>query len=197
MHRCYGDEGFELARLAERLRPDAVVVGSRGLSGARAVLGSVSDAAVHYSPAPVLVVPQPLLAEERSAASEGPVLVGHDGSAGGERALSTAATLFAGRRVTVATVGADAPAEGQLVGVDGAAVETVCVEPRGMLESGRAVADALAACAADDGAAVIVIGSRGQSARREMLLGSVAMAVLHHAHRPVLVVPDPERFGTA
>jgi nucleotide-binding universal stress UspA family protein len=41
---------------------------------------------------------------------------------------------------------------------------------------------------------VIVVGSRGRSARREILLGSVAMATLHRAHRPVLVVPDLRRF---
>ena len=70
-HRGYGDAGLELARLAEKLRPAAVVVGSRGLSGARAVLGSVSDMVAHYSPAPVLIVPHPLLAEEREAAAVG------------------------------------------------------------------------------------------------------------------------------
>jgi nucleotide-binding universal stress UspA family protein len=36
---------------------------------------------------------------------------------------------------------------------------------------------------------VIVAGSRGRSAARELLLGSVAMAILHRAQRPVLVVP--------
>ncbi|HEX6533949.1 MAG TPA: universal stress protein, partial [Gemmatimonadaceae bacterium] len=57
----------------------------------------------------------------------------------------------------------------------------------------RAVADALAESAAAEGAAVIVVGSRGRSAQLEMLLGSVAMAVLHRAHRPVLVVPSRGR----
>jgi nucleotide-binding universal stress UspA family protein len=50
-HRSYGGEGLELARLAEQL-PSAAVVVSRGLSGARAVLGSVSDMVAHYSPCP-------------------------------------------------------------------------------------------------------------------------------------------------
>ena len=38
-------------------------------------------------------------------------------------------------------------------------------------------------------AAVLVVGSRGRSALREILLGSVAMAALHHSPRPVVVVP--------
>jgi nucleotide-binding universal stress UspA family protein len=37
-----------------------------------------------------------------------------------------------------------------------------------------------------------MVGSRGRSAVREILLGSVAMATLHHTRRPVLVVhPEP------
>jgi nucleotide-binding universal stress UspA family protein len=79
-HRSYSDEGFELARLAERLRPAAVVVGSRGLGGARALLGSVSDTVAQHSPVPALVVPHPMLEKEREAAAVGAVVVGDDGS---------------------------------------------------------------------------------------------------------------------
>jgi len=70
----------------------------------------------------------------------------------------------------------------------------VVVPPVGLAESARAVGDALSLCAKDRGAALIVVGSRGRSAARQILLGSVAMAVLHHAHRPVLVVPDAGRY---
>ena len=193
--RNLGAEGFALARLAEKLRPAAVVVGSRGLSGVRALLGSVSDFVVYHSPVPVLVVPHPMLADEREAAAAGPVLVGHDGSSGAQRALATAASLFAGRELVVATAGPSAAEPALLAEAGAGAAEAVRVDPRGVAQSGRAVADALAACAAERRAAVIVVGSRGQSAGREILLGSVAMAALHHAHRPVMVVPDPHRFA--
>ena len=44
--------------------------------------------------------------------------------------------------------------------------------------------------AADDAdARLIVVGARGLSAVQSTLLGSVTAAVLHHARRPVLVVP--------
>ena len=36
----------------------------------------------------------------------------------------------------------------------------------------------------------MVVGSRGRTAVRKILLGSVAMATLHRAHRPVHVVPQ-------
>ena len=39
-----------------------------------------------------------------------------------------------------------------------------------------------------DDAAVLVVGSRGRSAIREVLLGSVARTAVHRTHRPVLVV---------
>lgn len=38
-------------------------------------------------------------------------------------------------------------------------------------------------------AAVVVIGSRGQGAVKSALFGSASSGLLHHAHRPVLVVP--------
>jgi nucleotide-binding universal stress UspA family protein len=181
--RSYGGEGLQLAELAEDRRPAAVVVGSRGLTGVRAMLGSVSDQLVHASPVPVLVVPRFMLTSERDASARGPLLVGHDGSEGAERAVTAAGALFSDRAVTTAFVGRgeDAPPD-----VDASAV----VAPVGVAENARAVADALVRRAQDVQAAAIVVGSRGRSAAREIMLGSVAMAVLHHADRPVLVVPD-------
>ena len=41
------------------------------------------------------------------------------------------------------------------------------------------------------GAALVVVGSRGRSAIKELVLGSVAIATLRRAYRPVLVVPHP------
>ncbi len=178
LHRCYGDPGFELAQLAEREQAAAVVVGSRGLGGVRAMLGSSSDGLVHYSPVPVLVVPYPLLESERDAAGAGPLLVASDGSDGAAHALGAARSLFPDRDVEVAAVG-----------IEESEAEIVQLQPRGVTSSGRAVAEALADHARQIDAAAIVVGSRGRAAHRELLLGSVAMATLHHAHRPVLVVP--------
>src|SRR4051812_35848918 len=97
VRRCYGAEGLELTQLAEKLEPDAIVVGSRGHGGARAVLGSVSDMVVHYTPRPVVVVPYPLLSAEYATLPSGPVVTGWDGSPGAQVALAAAERLFSGR----------------------------------------------------------------------------------------------------
>ena len=47
---------------------------------------------------------------------------------------------------------------------------------------------AILRCADELDASVIVAGSRGRSRMAAALLGSTAQGLLHHAHRPVLVV---------
>lgn len=47
------------------------------------------------------------------------------------------------------------------------------------------------AVAADVDADVIVLGTRGRSGVKSLMLGSVSHAVLHHADRAVLVGPSP------
>ncbi|GAA0630645.1 universal stress protein [Sporichthya brevicatena] len=187
--RTFGGEGIALASVVEELGAHLVVTGSRGLAGAPAALGSVSDLVVHHSPAPVLVVPQPLLSAEYEAVARGPVVVGWDGSHGARAALRTAADLFPDREVVVAAVGSDEEA----TDLDTATLPDREVarlrRPARQPPLARGIAGELRESAQELRAGVVVVGSRGRSTVRELLLGSVAMATLHHAHRPVLVVP--------
>jgi nucleotide-binding universal stress UspA family protein len=194
--RCaYGGEGLQFTQIAEKTDADLVLVGSRGLGGARAVLGSVSDLVVHYTPKPVLVVPRPMLQAEHQALAGGPVVVGWDGSPGAETALAETRRLFSDRDLIVTSVADGAyPTAGppSPEGLTGRRFSHIRVED-GHGASARTVAEALSACACKHAAAAVVVGSRGRSAAAEILLGSTAMATLHHAHRAVMVVPTPAR----
>ena len=189
--RTWGGEGWRIAQTAEEVDADLVVVGSRGLGGTQAVLGSVSDLVVHYSARPMIVVPDPMLEAEHAALSKGPLVVGWDGSPGAGAAFTAAAQLFPERELLLVSVDTDTdtdppPVEADVLG--GRKVTRLRVE-RGRGLRAHAVADALLGCARDRDAAVIVVGSRGRSMAREVMLGSVAMATLHKAERPVMVVP--------
>ncbi len=88
--RTWAGEGLGLAQVAEQLGPDVLIVGARGLGASDSKLGGVSDLVVHHAARAVLVVSQNMISAEYDALADGPVVVGVDGSAGAERALSAA-----------------------------------------------------------------------------------------------------------
>ena len=190
VRRTYGGEGFEMAALAEELEADVIVVGSRGLGGTRAVLGSVSELIVHYSTRPVLVVP-PLATTAYEALAAGSLVVGWDGSPGGNVALASAADLFPDRELIVVEVrsqGDQDPGQPDELPARARFVRLPLIDRMGY---SRAVAEQLDTIADEHAAAAIVVGSRGRGAIRELLLGSVAKSTLHNVRRPVLVAPKP------
>lgn len=140
---------------------------------------------------------------EQLELARGRIVVGADGSPGSHDALRWAAHYagVTGRSVllvtawhfpmmygTVPAPGVDFEAEGRQVLDD--ALKTAEAEFPGvhfetLLMPGRA-ADCL--IWASDGAEVLVIGSRGHGGFTGMLLGSVSMHCVGHAHCPVVVV---------
>jgi nucleotide-binding universal stress UspA family protein len=64
-------------------------------------------------------------------------------------------------------------------------------EPR-VCAQGPTVWHTIVSQARDLDATAIVMGTRGLTGVKSIMLGSVSTAVLHHSDRPVLVVPSPD-----
>ena len=204
-----------LLRLADEQRSAMVVAGQRGQSGVEAaLLGSVSHGVLHHSERPVLIVP-----DSAPAGDPGPLLLCYDGSEASERAIAEAARQFPGQPAQVLTVWqqmrsvASAARIGAPDDVVEVAVEKIDGEAkrRGEATASEGVATArqagfvdaepmtrpsqgnvwstIAHCDEARQASAIVVGSRGRSALRSALLGSVSRGVVTHSATPTLVVP--------
>lgn len=193
---------------ARQMPADLVVVGHRGHGRWESILlGSVSAEVVDHAPCPVLV-----------ARDEGfgPIVLADDGSpyARAAEAVVIEWPLFTGLKTTVVTVSEDgfpyAAAVAPMLypeAMDGYTQATE-VKRQTMAAEGEAAAarlrqaglDATAevrtgdpahqiiASAREHGARLIVVGTRGQTGLRRLILGSVARNVLLYAPCSVLVV---------
>ncbi len=138
------------------------------------------------------------------------LLLGYDGSECAAAAIKAAASLFAGASVVVATVYAPPeplgpqPDPAVAAGVLRLAEEQVRAARQTAAEGVERARDAgldaqpaiLADCspwrglrAAAVDADVLVCGTRGATPLRRALVGSTASSLVHHADRPLLVVP--------
>jgi nucleotide-binding universal stress UspA family protein len=147
------------------------------------------------------------------------ILIAYDGSDDAKAAITTAGQLFPGEPATVvhawqhfidvmARSGSTAALVVDYDTVDAATEKTAGERAREGAELAQAaglgesqgvtvavatsMVDAILAEADAVDARVIVLGSRGLGAVKAFFLGSVSSALLHHANRPVLVVPSPE-----
>lgn len=149
------------------------------------------------------------------------ILLGYDGSADAQSAIDHAGTLLSGQPATVLTVwepfvavmsraGAGFDFAGGIVDVDG--IDTASEQSaqaraaEGAERARRVGLDAqprvtarrtsIASTILDEadevGATAIVLGTRGLTGLKAVLLGSVSHGVLQHTDRPVIVIPSPE-----
>jgi nucleotide-binding universal stress UspA family protein len=150
--------------------------------------------------------------------SDGPLLICYDGSEDAKHAIERAGGLLADRPALVVTVWQPTADLGTFAGYTATADMLNFAElDRAAAEAGGRAADEGVRLAKEAGleaepmaikaagpvwktivetahhcdAAAIVMGSRGLTGVRSMLLGSVSNAVLHHTERPTLVIHRP------
>src|SRR4051812_23009151 len=149
--------------------------------------------------------------------ADGPLLLCYDGSEDAKHAIEHAGRLLGGRDALVVTVWQPMPApdSSSSAGVTGSTFDAVEVD-RAAADLGERVAGDGVRSAQGAGlppqpmavvptgpvwktiveiadrhdAATIVIGSRGLTGLRPLLLGSDSSAIVHHADRPTLVIPQ-------
>ena len=151
----------------------------------------------------------------QTSTADGPLLLCYDGSEDATHAIERAGALLAGRPALVLTVWQATALPGSLgiSGDSGGMVDFIKLD-RAAAEDGGRIAGEGVRIAREAGldaeplaveatgpiwktiveiadrhhAATIVMGSRGLTGLRSMLLGSVSSAVVHHADRPALVI---------
>lgn len=194
-----GDVTEELAEEANNAA--VLVTGSRGRGGfAGMLLGSTSQAMTIRSPVPLVVVPGP------QAPASAKVVVGVDGSEESGRALAFAVDQARSRGVELLAVQVLAepqwfgpgevygPMVHEVIDVVEQAVEEQVAPVRAEHPDLKITARVERGHPAEvlrrlgDGAQLLVVGSRGRSKSRSMLLGSISHGVLHHAPCPVVVL---------
>ena len=196
---------------ARHWQPDLVVVGSRGHGPVEtAVLGSVSAAVVDHATCPVLVArgdhaARVILAEDGSPAgmaardlvaswpafADLPVLVVGVVDVAAPWRSGIAPTMFAAAMDVYTEMLANARAtHREIVAATEAHLRRAGRRADGELREGDP-ADQLRRAATDPGGDLIVVGSRGHVGISRLVMGSVAHAVLTHAHCSVLVVKSP------
>jgi nucleotide-binding universal stress UspA family protein len=147
------------------------------------------------------------------------ILICYDGSVDADAAVDRAGELLPGQAATVLTVwegftdvlaragtgygvgaldidGIDAASEENArqragEGIERARQVGLTAEPR-VRKRDASIWETILGEADEVGASAIVLGTRGLTGLKSLLLGSVSHAVLQHADRPVIVVPSPE-----
>jgi nucleotide-binding universal stress UspA family protein len=209
-HLVEGRAADEILDLAGQIGAGLIVMGSRGLGPVgRIALGSVSEAIIHHSDWPVLV-----LRGGEDAWPPERVIFGDDGSEAARAAGDLGASLCGhhGARALVLRVYPRLPevdAEGRrfdprIVDDELRRAEKALLErsrelesrlgsrPKARLVVGDAAASLLEAAEEDaPERTLLVVGSRDLGVIGRMRLGSVSTKVVHAAKGPVLVHPPP------
>jgi nucleotide-binding universal stress UspA family protein len=210
-HIREGEPAQELIAVAEAEHARMIVVGNRGMTGVRRLLGSVPNRVSHHAQCGVLIVPTQLRSRPGGPAlTGGSIVVGTDGSGGATRAVTQAIDLAKALGAKLHIVSSYKPLRRTRVsGAPESLAEVRAPLPDSLVESvldqaaaaarARGVeatihalkddpVDALLGVASDADAAMVVVGSKGMHGTEQVRLGNVPNQISHKGVCSVLIV---------
>jgi nucleotide-binding universal stress UspA family protein len=175
-----GDAALALVAVAEQVQAQMIVVGNKGMTGVRRLLGSLPNRVSHTARCDVLIVPT----DSQQVAEFGgsAIVVGTDGSSGATLAVNEAIRLSKALGGEVHIVSSAAAAESALAAAAAEGVDATAHAHEGD------PADALLEVADKNEAAIIVVGSKGMHVDERERFGNVADKLSHKGTVSVLIV---------
>jgi nucleotide-binding universal stress UspA family protein len=182
-----GDAALALVAVADDVQAEVIVLGNRGMTGIRRLLGSLPNRVSHEARCDVLIVPT-----QSGSVAEfggGSIVVGADGSSAGMRAVKEAVDLAKALdgelHVGSTSEAADSPEAAVASAVAEAADQGVSVSTHS-LEGDPA--DALLDVAEKTNAAIVVVDGTGMHSADRERFGNVADKLSHSGSSSVLIV---------
>jgi nucleotide-binding universal stress UspA family protein len=186
-HIPAGDAAPELVAVAESQDAQMIVVGNKGMTGARRLLGSLPNRVSHLARCNVLVVPTQ--SRSLTAFRGGSVVVGTDGSARATRAVKEAIRLAKALDGELHIVSSSQQPDCAESAVAAAAAEAAAQD---LAATTHALhddpADALLDVAEKSNAAIVIVGNKGLHADERELFGNVPDKLSHTGAFNVLLV---------
>lgn len=180
------DPAEAIVRAAAETDAEVIVTGSRGLFRAEQLIGSVVRKVVTHAPCDVLLT----RAREGALPAGSPpyrrILLATDGSATADRAARKAYALAKRLEASMTLLFVGHPKTGELVLADTAATIGEGT-PVGLLILDGDPAQQIAATAEKEGFDLVVVGNRGMTGAKAVVLGSVPRDVAENAPCDVLV----------
>jgi len=185
-----GEPADLILKSAERHGADLIVVGNKGIGEAtRFRLGSVPDRIAHAAPCDILIVDTTgaVRAGRLEARPYKKMVVGTDGSPTASEAARKCMELALQLRAEVTLVYVGDPVVGAITLEDAQSARPERVQVHSRVLQGDP-SEQLCRVAAEDQIDLMVVGNKGMSGARRLLLGSVPNKLAHYAPTDVLIV---------
>jgi nucleotide-binding universal stress UspA family protein len=189
-----GEAALALVDVAESEHAQMLVVGNKGMTGIRRVLGSFPNRVSHQARCDVLIVPTASQSPVEFAG--GSVVVGTDGSGGATQAVKEAIRLSKALNGELHIVSISEQTESAEPVLGAAADEAA---NHGVQTTTHALhgnpADALLDVAEKNAAAILVVGSKGMRADDRERFGNIPDKISHKGTTSVLIVSTADTSG--